>query len=89
MMAGTFIKLGDLEIGQRLLYRSRTDWRYAAVARKTEESTVLTICSPTGRTYRLRRALDAEIFFEGELPVLAFEASDDWRDSFAAYDQRW
>jgi hypothetical protein len=81
--------LNDLPVGSRLLVRSRRDWRFAAVSAVKEERIVLTICSPSGRTYRLRRDLDSEIFFEGFIPILKNDAADDWRENFGRYDLRW
>ena len=85
----TQITLQELPIGSRLLVRSRTDWRFAAVARVPEERIVLTVCSPTGRSYRLRRDKDCEIVFEGKIPILTHLENDSWRDNFASYDLRW
>ncbi|REJ77807.1 MAG: hypothetical protein DWQ47_15690 [Acidobacteria bacterium] len=81
--------LGDLLVGSRLLYRSRNDWRWAAVAKRTEERAVLTVTSPKGGTYRLRRSLWSEIVFDGELPILRIENEEDWRENLADYDTRW
>ena len=81
--------LEKLPVGARLLVRSRIDWRFAAVARIAEEKVVLTVCSPTGRTYRLRRDLDTELVFEGEIPILKIETDEDWRENFTLYDSRW
>jgi hypothetical protein len=83
------ITLDRLPVGSRLLVRSRTDWRYASVARVSEDRIVLTICSPSGRTYRLRRGLDAELVFEGIIPILKQELEENWRDNFSRYDRRW
>jgi len=68
--------------------RSRTDWRFAAIAR-IGERVVLTVCSPTGRTYRLWRDLTTEVQLEGTIPVLCYETEDTWRENFTVYDQRW
>jgi len=81
--------LDQLAVGSRLVVRSRTDWRFAAVARIGDERVVLTVCSPKGRTYRLWRALDTEVWLEGTVPVLRYEAEDTWRDNFTVYDKRW
>lgn len=81
--------LDKLPVGARLLVRSRIDWRLAAVSRVAEERVVLTVCSPTGRTYRLRRDLDTEIIFEGMIPILKIETDEDWRKNFSTYDSRW
>jgi hypothetical protein len=81
--------LGDLPVGYRLVCRSRTDWRTAVVSRVTEEKTILTVCSPTGRTYRLSKVTGSEIILDGDLPVLRYEDDEDWRKNFADYDVRW
>lgn len=81
--------LDQFAIGARLLVRSRTDWRFAAVSKFAEERVVLTVCSPTGRTYRLRRDLDTEVIVEGKLAIIPYEADDTWRDNFGRYDVRW
>jgi hypothetical protein len=87
--AKTLVTLDQLPVGSRLLVRSRTDWRFAAVSRIDEKRIVLTVCSPTGRTYRLRRELASEIFMEGTIPILAQEEPDNWRQNFGRYDVRW
>jgi hypothetical protein len=83
------IALNSLPIGARLLVRSRKDWRTASVSKIVEDRVVLTVCSPTGRTYRLRRELDTEIFFEGIMPILKYDLPENWRDNFTPYDHRW
>lgn len=87
--AETQITLQQLAVGSRLIVRSKLDWRFAAVAKIVEERVVLTVCSPTGRTYRLRRDLDCELLMEGTIPILAYEETDSWRDNFSRYDVRW
>lgn len=81
--------LGDLSVGERLLYRSKTDWRWAAVARRTDKIAVLTVCSPKGGTYRIRRSLWVKICFEGDVPLLKSDRSENWRGNLADYDNRW
>jgi len=87
--AETQLALNSLPIGARLLVRSRKDWRTAAISKIVEDRVVLTVCSPTGRTYRLRRELDTEIFFEGIIPILKYDFPEDWRENFTPYDHRW
>lgn len=82
-------KLNDLPIGSRLLYRSKDDWRSAVISRFGEEKATLIVCSPTGRTYRLSRLLETEIFFDGKFPVLKSGKKDTWRENFTTYDSRW
>lgn len=81
--------LDQLAIGSRLVVRSRTDWRCAAVSRIAEERVTITVCSPSGRTYRLRRDISATVSLEGMIPVLIHEETDHWRTNFGRYDLRW
>ncbi len=85
----TQITLRELPIGARLLIRSKTDWRAAVVSQFYEEKATLIVCSPTGRTYRLRRLLELEIIFDGKIPILKSDLEDTWRDNFSKYDVRW
>ena len=85
----TSITLRELPIGARLLIRSKTDWRSAVVSRFNLEKATLIVCSPTGRTYRLHRDLEAEIFFDGGIPILKIEPEENWRENFTKYDIRW
>lgn len=87
--AKTQITLDQLRVGSRLIVRSRTDWRFAAVSKIVDERVTLTVCSPSGRTYRLRRDLDAAVLMEGTIPILVYDAVDTWRDNFGTYDLRW
>ncbi len=81
--------LGEFPIGGRLLVRAKKDWRVAVVSQFHTEKATLIVCSPSGRTYRLRRLLDAGIIFEGEIPILKSDLEDTWRDNFSKYDFRW
>ncbi|MCO6510272.1 MAG: hypothetical protein J5I65_05710 [Aridibacter famidurans] len=81
--------LGELIVGSKLLYRSKTDWREAVVSRRTASKAMLTVCSPKGYTYRLSRSLWSEIVLSGNIPVLRSVESEDWRENLATYDQRW
>lgn len=85
----TQITLNTLTVGSRLIVRSRTDWRFAAVSRISDERITLTVCSPSGRTYRLWRDHGVELQLEGSIPVLPYETDDTWRDNFCGYDSRW
>ncbi len=85
----TKITLCDLPLGARLIVRTKKDWRFAVVSRFDEEKATLIICSPSGRTYRLRRFLDAEIVYDGEIPILKIEIDENWRENFSKYDFRW
>ncbi len=85
----TQITLRDLPVGARLLVRSKIDWRVAVISKFDEEKATLIVCSPLGRTYRLRRLLDAEIVFDGKIPILKTETEENWRENFSKYDWRW
>jgi hypothetical protein len=82
-------KLSSLPVGSRLLVRSRKDWRFAAVSRFIEERVVLTVCSPSGHTYRVRRESDTMVVRDGILYVLPYDCTDNWRENFSRYDVRW
>lgn len=90
-MAGaqTQVTLDQLAVGSRLLVRSRTDWRFASIAKIADQLVVLSVCSPKGGTYRLRRGLDTTIVIDGKLFILPYECEDSWRDNFGRYDARW
>ena len=81
--------LGEFPIGARLLVRTKKDWRVAVVSQFYEEKATLIVCSPNGRTYRLRRLLEVEIIFDGEIPILKTDLDEDWRENFSKYDFRW
>ena len=85
----TQITLRELPIGARLLIRSKTDWRTAVVSQFYEEKATLIVCSPSGRTYRLRRLIEMEIVFDGKIPILKSDLDENWRDNFSKYDARW
>jgi hypothetical protein len=84
----TKINLADLPIGSRLLYRSKLNWRHAVVSKISDEKVTLIVSSPSGFSYRLRRDLDAEVFIDGNTPILEYR-NENWRDNFAKYDFRW
>lgn len=81
--------LKELSVGTRLLYRAKNDWRCAVVSRIGVEKVTLIVCSPTGRTYRLSRLLDAEIIFDGKILILKSEIEENWKENFTNYDIRW
>ncbi len=80
------LTLASLPIGARLVLRCRKDWRVAAVALITAETVTLTVASPSGHTYRLRRPPDSLITLDGDIPILGEGA---WRVGLARYDVRW
>lgn len=83
------ITLGDLPIGARLLVRTKTDWRTAVVSQFYTEKATLIVCSPSGRTYRLRRLLEMEVIFDGKIPILKNDLEENWRENFTKYDSCW
>jgi hypothetical protein len=82
-------KLSEFPIGSRLLYRAKDDWRTAVISKFDDKKVTLIVCSPTGRTYRLRRDLDAEVVFDGDFIILCVKSKERWRDNFSNYDSRW
>jgi len=80
--------LGSLPVGARLILRCRADWRAATVAAfdAAKARVVLSVASPGGHTYRVRRPADAPLAHDGHFPVLG-EGS--WRAGLARYDVRW
>ncbi|MDI1240687.1 MAG: hypothetical protein PSX80_02040 [bacterium] len=83
------ITLADIPVGGRLLVRSKKDWRVAVVSRKTDEFISISIASPSGYNYRIRRTSDVQIFLDGLIPFLPREESEPWRENFTGYDVRW
>ena len=81
--------LGLLPVGSRIVVRSRVDWRQAAIARVAEGKVVLTVHSPSGYSYRLRRDLDAAVGYDGAIAVLLGDHADNWRENFSPLDSRW
>ena len=78
--------LGSLPVGARLILRCRADWRAATVAALDAERVVLSVASPTGHTYRVRRPHDSPLAFDGQIPILGKGC---WRAQLARYDVRW
>lgn len=83
------VSLGALPVGARLVVRCKNDWRAGVVSMVTPEGVKLLVHSPRGGTYRLRRAADAPLHFDGCIPVLTDCDETLWRGGFAAYDRRW
>jgi len=82
--------LGSLPIGARLVLRCRKDWREAVVSQFYADKVVLIVNSITGKTYRVRRPIDAEIFFDGKIAVLPVTCDEiEWRESLIKFDTRW
>lgn len=82
------LTLGSLPLGARLVLRCRKDWRAAAVAAFEPElaRVVLSVASPSGHTYRLRRPAGAALTLDGLVPVLG---EGHWRPGLARYERRW
>ena len=87
--AETSTTLGHFPVGCRLLVRTKKDWRFAVVCRKSDEYISLAVASPRGGNYRVRRAADLELSFDGQIPYLIANEPDHWRDNFSSYDVRW
>ncbi|HVF29678.1 MAG TPA: hypothetical protein VNA22_01860 [Pyrinomonadaceae bacterium] len=83
------LTLGTLPLGARLLVRSKTDWRVAVVCRIAEDKITISVASPGGHCYRLRRDPQADLELDGGIPFLTLEAAEPWRDNFTTYDVRW
>jgi hypothetical protein len=81
--------LAQLPLGARLILRCRKDWRLATVAMIALDAVTLSVCSPSGHTYRVRRPAAAALTFDGHIPILSDRAHADWRITFARYDVRW
>jgi hypothetical protein len=84
--AETVLTLGSLPVGARLILRCRKDWRDASVAAVSLETITLSVGSPSGHTYRVRRAPDSLLFLDGSIPVLG---EGGWRALRVRYDVRW
>ena len=80
------LTLGSLPVGARLILRCRKDWRDASVAAVSLETITLSVGSPSGHTYRVRRAPDSLLFLDGSIPVLG---EGGWRALRVRYDLRW
>lgn len=81
--------LGQMPLGSRLLFRAREDWRLASITRVSEEMIFLSVISPSGRSYRVRRQPTIEV---GHRDSLYFLNSDEFQftsDALAMYDVRW
>lgn len=78
--------LACLPLGARLILRCRKDWRAATITAVNLEQITLSVASPSGHTYRVRRPASAALNFEGSIPLLG---EGPWRAAFARYDSRW
>ena len=80
------LRLAALPVGARLILRCRADWRAATVVAVGLDAVTLSVTSPRGRTYRVRRPPDSALSLDGAIPVLG---SGSWRVGLARYDARW
>jgi hypothetical protein len=80
------LTLADLPPYAHLILRCRKDWRDATIVALSPEQATLSVSSPTGRTYRLRRPLASPLIFDGPIPLLG---TGSWRNGLARYDARW
>ncbi len=87
--AKALTKLSDIPVGGRLLVRSRVDWRTAVVSRISDEVITLSVASPRGRNYRIRKTAEQAVGITNGLYFLVSETCDKWNENFAAYDSRW
>lgn len=78
-----------MPVGGRVLIRSRVDWRVAVISRKNDDGITLSVASPKGRNYRIKRSPGTELTLDGAIPFLDSEYPEPWRDNFTQYDGRW
>ena len=81
--------LASLPVGARLVIRCRKDWRAASVSSVGPDCVRLSVASPAGHTYRVRRPPDSPLTHEGALPLLGELTPAGWRAALARYDARW
>lgn len=79
----------ELPTGIRVVVRSKTDWRFGAIAKRSDERITLTVASPTGRNYRIQVTAKTKVSLNGKMPVIKADAPDDWHENLARYDRRW
>jgi hypothetical protein len=80
------LTLDSLPVGARLILRCRKDWRDATISAVSLEAITLSVGSPSGHTYRLRRPPDSLLLLDGAIPVLGEGC---WRANRVRYDLRW
>lgn len=78
-----------MPLGGRILIRSRVDWRTAVISRITDDGVTLSVASPKGRNYRLRRTREHAVGVVNGLHFLVSENVEKWNDNFTVYDYRW
>ena len=80
------LTLAALPLGAHLVLRCRKDWRDATVVAVALDLVTLSVGSPKGRTYRVRRPSGSVLTLEGSIPLLG---EGTWRAGRARYDARW
>ena len=80
------LNLRELPLGAKLLVQCKKDWRMAVVSMSSDEKIVLQICSPSGRTYRKKCAVETTLGFDGAFHLLGEGV---WRGQIVKYDCRW
>lgn len=83
------LKLSDLPLGGRLLVRSKTEWRNAAITRKDDERIAISVESRRGRTYKIFRHPETEVAKDEMLCYLVCGDPPNLRTNFMAPDRRW
>ncbi len=87
--ADAVLTLASLPVGARLILRCRKDWRVACVSFVTDENVTLSVGSPSGHTYRVRRPANAPLTHDDDNSALPILGEGQWRAGFARYDTRW
>ncbi|MBX3292246.1 MAG: hypothetical protein KF881_05050 [Acidobacteria bacterium] len=83
------LKLSDLPLGGRLLVRSKTEWRNAAISRISNERVSISVESKRGRTYKIFRHPETEVAKECSFYYVVCGESPDWKTNFLSPDRRW
>lgn len=83
------LKLGDLPLGGRILVRSKTEWRNAAIARIGDERISISVESRRGRTYKIFRHPETEVAKESAFFYLVCGEEPNWKLNFLSPDRRW
>jgi hypothetical protein len=78
--------LAALPVGSHLILRCRKDWRDATIVAVSLEQVTLSVGTPRGRTYRVKRPASTLVLHDGPIPILG-EGS--WRAGLVRYDIRW
>ncbi|MBX3298550.1 MAG: hypothetical protein KF736_03680 [Acidobacteria bacterium] len=81
--------LGALCIGSRLMVRSQKNWRHGAISRIDGEQVVITVASPTGRSYRIRRQASSVLSVKDSIAYLPRSPEDQLHTEWCRYDARW